>query len=166
MREALLGRNLSPTFSLAQSGGVGVRWAHCPDAPEQESPWAAGPSVELNRWAILLGPFVGTQSSWSARIRPRFRQATCRRLMRKASGNSPGAAGRGPALATLRPSGQSGDKSPHSRFVAPAQRFSSWQLPHSFSGLRARRRTAARRRARPVSGATVRAGLEGAGSAS
>src|SRR5881409_1003094 len=55
------------------------------------------------------------QPLWSARTCPRFLQATCRRRMRDGVQISR-AAERGPALATSRQSGKSGDKSPHSKF--------------------------------------------------
>jgi len=55
---------------------------------------------------------------WSARTCPRFWQATCRRQTQKAVPISPRAAGRGPAWATSRQSGQSGDKSLHSKAAA------------------------------------------------
>src|SRR5207247_3580843 len=57
------------------------------------------------------------QALWSARTCPRFRQATCRRRMRERVQHAR-AAGRGPALATSRQSGKSGDKSPHSKLLA------------------------------------------------
>src|SRR5437867_4061245 len=64
---------------------------------------------------------------WSARACPRFRQATCRRRMRQGVQLSR-AAGRGPALATSRQRGKSGDKSPHSKLFAPGENF-----PHPFT---------------------------------
>src|SRR5206468_2237084 len=66
------------------------------------------------------------QPLWSARTCPGFGQATCRRRMRKGVQLSR-AAGRGPALATSRQSGKSGDKSPHSKFLLAVQRVSSLQ---------------------------------------
>jgi len=66
------------------------------------------------------------QPLWSARTCPRFGQATCRRRMRKGVQLSR-PAGRGPALATSRQSGKSGDKSPHSKFLLAVPRVSSLQ---------------------------------------
>ena len=65
----------------------------------------------------VFSVFRGGQPLWSARTCPRFRQATCRRRMGEGVQRSR-AVVRGPALATGRQSGKSGDKSPHSKSLS------------------------------------------------
>src|SRR5881409_2636790 len=85
-------------------------------------PWGGGPRERRDTNFTDEPRAAKPQPLWSARTCPRFRQATCRRRMGEGV-QLFRAAGRGPALATSRQSGQSGDKSPHSRFWPAAQTF-------------------------------------------